>query len=173
MKEMMRFGLTLAVICIIAAGLLSGVNLLTKSKIIAQAQAEEETSLKEVFPNADFFEPVKSAEQILYYKAYDKKGGMLLGAAFKASAKGYSSVIDTMAAMLKDGTILKIKVLSQNETPGLGSQVAEGKFTSQFSNRKDLNTLSAITGATISSKAVINSVKEKADQIRELIKNER
>ena len=184
MKEMMRYGFVLAIICIIASGLLAGVNSLTKPKIIAQARAEEQSSLKEVLPQAENFEPVhpytfaakgvgvKSAEDIIYYKAYDKNG-KFMGAAFKASGKGYSSTIEVMVGMLDDGTITAIKVLSQNETPGLGANVAEPPFTSQFSHKKNLDDVQAITGATISSKAVIDSVRKKAQEIKELIKNER
>jgi len=154
---MARYGLILALICIVAAGLLSGV--------IAQAQAEETTSLKEVLPQAESFKPIKSGGAIIYYEAFDAQG-KLIGAAFKASGDGYSSTIETMVGMLKDGTITAIKVLTQNETPGLGTQVLENKFTAQFTGSKDFSGIQAITGATISSKAVMNSVKEKSEEIK-------
>ena len=171
MKEMVRYGLVLAIICIVAAGLLATVNALTKSKILAQAQAEEGNSLKEVIAEGVEFDAVKSGNDIIYYKAYNK-AGKLIGVAFKASGKGYSSIIETMVGMLKDGTITAIKVLSHNETPGLGARVSEPGFTGQFTNKKDLSKVEAITGATISSKAVIDSVKKKAEEIKLLIKDE-
>lgn len=173
MREMLRYGFILAIICSLAGGLLAGVNSLTKSRIMAQAQAEEDASLKEVIPGAERFEAVKSGDEIIYYKAEDREG-RLIGAAFKASGKGYSSSVETMVGMLKDGTISAIKILSQNETPGLGARVAEPSFTSQFSQRniRDLSQVQAITGATISSKAVIDSVKEKAEEIKKLIGNQ-
>ncbi|OGX16483.1 MAG: hypothetical protein A2166_01205 [Omnitrophica WOR_2 bacterium RBG_13_41_10] len=174
MKEMARYGLILGLICVIASGLLAGINALTKGKILAQDEAEEKMSLEEVMPKAENFQPVKSGEDIIYYKAYDKEG-KLLGAAFKASGKGYSSVIETMVGMDKEGLVNIIKILNQNETPGLGAKVAEADFTSRFRHKKasDLKDVQAITGATISSKAVIDSVKEKAKEIQELMKNER
>lgn len=170
MKEMMRYGLILAAVCMVASGLLAGVNSATRPKIIAQAQAEEEASLKEVMPQAERFEPVKLQAETIYYRAYDR-GGKPIGAAFRVSGKGYSSTIETMVGMLEDGTIAAIKVLSQNETPGLGARVSEPDFTSQFTNRKGLSGVHAITGATISSKAVIEGVKGKAEEIRGLLKN--
>ncbi|MCX5701978.1 MAG: hypothetical protein NTW64_03245 [Candidatus Omnitrophica bacterium] len=45
MKEMIRYGLILGVICIVASGLLAGMNSLTKDRILAQAKEEEESSL--------------------------------------------------------------------------------------------------------------------------------
>jgi len=77
-----------------------------------------------------------------------------------------------MAGMDVQGKITAIKVLSQNETPGLGSQVSGLSFTSRFSGKSipDLENIQAITGATISSGAVIDSVKKKAEEIRSLLK---
>ena len=172
MRETIRYGFILAVICIVASGLLAGMNSLTRPKIIAQAQAEEESALREVMPQGEHFEPVKKGEDIIYYKVHNKDG-KFIGVAFKASGKGYSSVIDTLVGLARDGTIVAIKILNQNETPGLGARVAESYFTGQFSDKniQGLANVQAITGATISSKAVIDSVQEKAKEIQELIKN--
>ncbi len=173
MKEMVRYGIILGLICSVASGVLAGVNQLTKQKIADQAQQEEDASLKEVVPGAVNFEPVVSGDEVAYYKAYDAVGG-LIGIAFKSSAQGYSSVIATMAGMRKDGIILAIKVLSQNETPGLGSQVSQSAFTNRFSDISIQNTddIQAITGATISSRAVIDSVAKRGRELWEQIKNE-
>jgi len=169
MKEVIRYGFILAIICVIAAGLLAGVNALTKEKIISQAQAEEDASLKEVVPQASSFELVKSGDEILYYRALDSEK-KLIGVVFKAAGKGYSSTIETMVGLLKDGRINAIKVLSQNETPGLGTRVVEPSFSGQFANKKDLSQVQAITGATISSKAIIDAINKKKIEIEGLIK---
>lgn len=196
MKTIARFGLTLFIICFIAAGSLAWINKITKPKILAQLKLEEETSLKEVLPFADDFQEVRKDEEILYYKGYkDKK---LIGVAYKASGKGYSSIIETIVGMDLDGRIFGIKIISQNETPGLGSRIVEvteeatladilkGKrpkvearkpwFGEQFKNRNVRNLdkeVQAITGATISSEAVIKSVKEKGIEILQELKDER
>lgn len=142
--------------------------------IFAQQVSGEDTILKEVFPQAAKFIPVRSKEVILYYKAYSQ-GGRLLGAVFKAAQKGYSGEIETLAGVEKDGTITAIKVLSNNETPGSGSRVSEPAFTDQFKRRGigSLDTVEAVTGATISSKAVVDSVKKKAEEIIVLIKDQK
>jgi Na+-translocating ferredoxin:NAD+ oxidoreductase subunit G len=174
MKEMARYGLILAVICVVAAGLLAAVNSLTGPKILAAALAEEQTGLKEVMPLAVKFTEVKSKtdNKVLYYNAFDNQG-KLIGFVFKAGGKGYSSVIETLVGMFLDGKISAIKVMSLNETPGLGMRVAEKGFTVQFSSQDsaDLSSVEAITGATISSRAVMNSVMQKAKEIKELAKN--
>jgi len=174
MKETLRYGFILAVICALASGLLAGMNSITKAKIISQAQAEESAALKEVMPEGERFEPIKKGEDIIYYKVYGKDN-KFIGAAFKASGKGYSSVVETLVGMNSDGTIMAIKVLSQNETPGLGARIAEPSFTGRFADKtiKGLSEVQAITGATISSKAVIESVKQKAEEIQKFIQNEK
>ncbi|MFH0941304.1 MAG: FMN-binding protein [Candidatus Omnitrophota bacterium] len=184
-----KYATTLAIICLAASGLLSVVFNLAQPKILYQQSLEEKNSLKEVFPAATSFEPVEEKDNILYYKALDKKKEAL-GFVFKTSKRGYSSDIVTMAGMDQNGVITYIKILSQNETPGLGSRITEvvGKetfwdvllrrakitqppspwFTAQFSGKKadELDrSIDAITGATISSRAVIESVQEKAKEI--------
>lgn len=175
MKETFRYGFILALICTIAAGLLAGANALTLPKIFAQGQLEEQAGLKEVMPAAARFTAVPDADkQTLYYKAFDSQD-KLIGFVFKAGGKGYSSMIETLAGIFLDDKISAIKVISQNETPGLGVRVTENKFTGQFSSRNslDLSGVQAVSGATISSRAIINSVMKKAREIKELIKNEK
>jgi electron transport complex protein RnfG len=169
MKETVRYFLISAIILIVAGSFLAGINSLTRNKIIARAHAEGELGLKDVLPQAVSFDPVKFQEKIFYYKAMDSNG-KFIGAVFKCSAKGYSSQIETLVGMLKDGTISAIKILNQNETPGVGARVMEPDFTGRFSNKKDLNQVEAISGATISSKAVIDSVQKRAEEIKALIK---
>lgn len=174
MREIVRYGFILALICTVASASLAIMNSITKSRIISQAKAEEEASLKDVLAQGVNFEPIKSGNDIIYYKAYNKDN-KFIGVAFKTQGKGYSSTIETIVGMAKDGAITAIKILNQNETPGLGARVAEPSFTGQFNNKniQSLNEVQAITGATISSKAVIDSVTKKAKEIQELIKNER
>lgn len=172
MKDLFRYGFILALICALASSLLAGVNYFTKDRIIAQAQAEENAVLEEIFPQAANFTATKSEKEVLYYKAYDKNN-KFIGVAFKAGGKGYSGAIETMAGMDAAGNIIEIKILNQNETPGLGNRITKEPFTKQFRNLnpKELDKVEAITGATISSRAVIDSVTKKAEEIQGLIKN--
>ena len=190
---MVKFGSILGMICMIATALLASVNAVTSGRIRAQAEEELQASLKEVMPDGTQFDPVNVNGETLYFRV-TAADGSLLGAAFKASAKGYSSVIDTIVGMKPDGTINAIKIVSQQETPGLGSRITEVEatvsimdflrgerqqtglrpwFQTQFDHKKvsDLDSVEAITGATISSRAVIDSVKQKARQIQSIITN--
>lgn len=194
-NPIIKFGILLFTICFLSAAFLSGVNLLTKEKIAFQKYQAEQNALREVMPEAAEFEAVKKDSQTLYYKALDKDKN-ILGFCFMAYGKGYSSQIETMVGMSKEGKINAIKILLQSETPGLGSKIAElassvtlfeaitGKakkdeklkpwFEGRFSSKKidELDKVDVITGATISSSAVIKSVKKKAEEILEIAQRE-
>lgn len=167
----LRYASTLAIICLAASGFSGVVFNLTRPKIPDQYSTEEKRSLREVFPRAYSFEPVQEGDKILYFKALDRKKNVL-GFVFETSRRGYSSDIVTMAGMDKNGMITRIKILSQNETPGVGSRITEG-FQEQFSDKKAdevSGSVNAITGATISSRAVIDSIQAKAREILEKVR---
>lgn len=172
MKDALRFGFILGIICIVAAGLLAGVDILTKPKILAQEKLEEELSLKAIFPLAAEFNEIREGGETAYFKVIDSSG-KIIGVAFTASAKGYAGEIKTLAGMSNDGKIAAIKIISHNETPGLGSRITAANFTDRFKGKDDLSKVEAITGATISSKAVIDSVRKKAEEIRIKLSNEK
>lgn len=173
MKTFARYGFILGVICILAGGLLAGVNALTKDRILAQAKEQERRTLLEVLPGAARFDPVTSSnEEVIYYKAYNTDE-QLMGVAFKASGRGYSNIIDVMVGMNLQRVISSIKVMNHNETPGVGTRILDSSFTSRFANKDAaaVSQVQAITGATVSSKAVINAVEKKTAEIQTLMKD--
>lgn len=135
---------------------------------LTQSRAAEELDLREVLPQASSFTAVKKEGEVIYYRAQGRDG-RLIGAAFEAKSKSYSE-INTLVGMLKDGTITAIKVLEQNESAKIGSRITEPEFTDRFRNIKDISRVQAITGATVSSQAVIDSVRKKAEEIKVLLK---
>ena len=109
----------------------------------------------------------------------------VVGYAFVAVASGYGGPIELIVALennfLKDDEIIihSISVVSHSETPGLGERIVESSFEDQFIGidindvalSKDGGKIDAISGATISSSAVVDTVfktvTEKVDSIRE------
>jgi electron transport complex protein RnfG len=98
-----------------------------------------------------------------------KKDNVIVGYAVNTyTKKGFSGNISLMAGFRPDGSIVNITVLSQKETPGLGTKMAEPGFKDQFNNRnpsefqlkvkKDGGPVDAITAATISSRAFCDAV---------------
>src|SRR3989338_6563424 len=131
MRETVRYGFILGFICFLASGVLSVVNGLTEPKIKLQKEIEENLGLKEVMPQGVSFTPKFQEGKIIYYAVYDNSN-KLQGFVLKSEAKGYSSNIETLTGLNLNLKIGNIKVLSQNETPGLGNRISEPSFLSQF-----------------------------------------
>jgi len=190
---LIKYALILFAICLIASAFLSGAYTMTRPKIEAQKRSAEAEALRYVMPQAEGgFEEVKGKSGMAYYNAYaDKAKSILLGCVFKTVANGYSSKIEIIAGVTRDGQITGIKVLSQEETPGLGARVDEilskktlwhvfkssqltvdsseqrPWFCEQFRGKAlgELKNVQAITGATITSTAVVKAVRNKAQEI--------
>lgn len=186
MKEVIKFGGLLLLITGVAAGLLAYVDSLTKPKIEEQKRSKQEEALSWVLPQAKVIVPHSVKGKVCYYLGYAcKDTSGLVGYAFMAKGSGFSSDIETMVGMDTSGVITGIKVLSQKETPGLGSRIVEvkpgekepwfqcqfrGKKADQVAVKKDGGEINSITGATISSRAVTNSIKEGALRVEKLVR---
>ena len=163
---MFKKGLILGIISFVAAVLLSLTYILTKPIIAQQELNSERESISAFLPNIDKIEKIENEGKV-YYKCYSQ--GRLIGYGLVIFAPGYSSEIKVMIAVDKQKIIKGIKVLEQQETPGLGSKIAEDEFTEQFKNKKAEElilgeNIDAISGATISSEAVIETVEKRVQE---------
>ena len=175
MKEILKLGGILLLICAIAGGALSIVNAITKPRIELQKKLALERALLSALPNADKNAIIPFEEAGLkFYKGYASPDTTnLSGYAFVAFGVGYSSTIETMVGVDTTFQITGLSVIHQLETPGLGTKIEEIKygeekpwFLVQFSGKswqglavdKDKGDISSITGATISSRAVTQSI---------------
>jgi len=188
MKETIRLPLILGLTTIIAAGALALVSNVTTPKIEAQRAKELRESLAEALPEAakGVLVPVKNKSgEIEYYIGYahpDTTG--LVGYVVMAHGTGYSSTIETLVGVDTSGVIRGLKILFQQETPGLGAKIQEIRygeskpwFQVQFINKsydrlavdKDGGEIRSVTGATISSRAVTNSVRKAIENLAKKI----
>ena len=173
MKDMMKITLSLVAI-FIGAGLIMGVTYKFTSPIKFKAEKKErEEALKEMAPTAT--DPITPAgkwsvhsRNFEYYAA--TASGKPVAYISSTAGKGYSSFIQMLVSLDTDLKISEVKVLSMNETPGLGDQVLEKSFLDQFKGKplsqiilikgETKENIQAITGATISSRGVTNGIKD-------------
>ena len=168
----------LFLICVIVAAALAGTNLLTKDKIAEQALVKAEESRKLALSTADSFEPV--TEDGCYV---GKSGGEIVGYVFETSAKGYGGDVDVMTGISLDGKITGVILLDHEETPGLGANAEKEEFRAQFLQDVPETVLKlvkyqapqpgeveAMTGASMTSRAVMNAVNEAIAQYRSITK---
>ena len=168
-RDIVRFGIILMVVVAFASGSLAIVYNATEGKRKEVLEEERQKALLEVLPEAKVFELVRKGDISYYIGRESKDREKIVGIAFIAEGKGYSSTIETMVGITPDGEITGLKVLSQQETPGLGARIEEPWFQQQFVGKKleDLyiDKMDTVTGATISSGAVIDSVREKIEKV--------
>ena len=159
MNAIAKMVLVLTVICVLSALALAVVYDLTKEKIAENKESELTTKINSLFGKAVKTEPCNctGGHIVASFDVYDENNEWL-GKAFVIEYPGYQGNIGILVGTT--GTeIIGIDILSHTETPGLGARIEEDSFKSQFKNKKTLD-FDTITGATISSTAVINAVKE-------------
>jgi len=169
-----RLGLVLFVIAAFASGILAFVNGLTKPIIEENQRQLEIEARRVVLPQATMFEFIDG--NFPYFRGLDDDG-KLVGYTFMSTGVGYSGDIQTMVGVTSDFLVSNIAVISQTETPGLGANCVRQDFTSQFQGKskdelmldKDGGSIVSITGATISSRALCNSVYDVLKQLMEQI----
>jgi electron transport complex protein RnfG len=132
-----------------------------------------ETILPQIMPEATNFRPVIGGSgEVVYYEAYDD-AGKLVGYAFFVKKEGFKGPILIAGAIDLDYKVTAIKVVRQQETAGLGARIREPGFQHQFigASVEDLHLspegkIDAITGATISSQAVTDAMRNKIENIQ-------
>ena len=168
MSQLVKFGFILGIICLAATLVLAVTYEVTKPRIEAQLKTEEEDALKAILPGADSFN-AKTVDGIEYFEAV--KGADLIGYCIRVVGDGYGGNIRMLVGIDPGGVIKGVEVLEQYETPGLGARISEilpGEkepwFLKQFKGKQAAavevkKNIDAITGATISSKAVTNAIR--------------
>ncbi|MFA4906391.1 MAG: RnfABCDGE type electron transport complex subunit G [Candidatus Margulisiibacteriota bacterium] len=168
--DKLKLGLILMAFCVISAGALAFVYLFTQPQIERYSRTSFECSLNAALPGADSF---KETEQNVFE---GKKGVEPVGWVFSVSPQGYGGKIGMLVGVNLKGQVTGLKILSQKETPGLGVNIIKPSFLSQFINKTAGDPLEpkqdivAITGATISSRAVSQGVRQSIRSADELIK---
>lgn len=166
--------MVLTVICLIAGIVLAAVYDLTSGPIEQAKRAEKLAALEKVLPEYDN-DPYQNtctiateASDIVFYIA--RKDGEFVGAAFESSAPGYGDVVTVMVGVSAGNQIHAVAVLdAPKETPGLGAKIKDSEYLDQFVGKgaearewckvtKDSGEINAVTGATISSRAVTTAV---------------
>jgi electron transport complex protein RnfG len=166
--------LSLTLISLGAAACLSFVYQITKKPIELSNLNKKLNAIKEVVPefnnnpDAEMFRlPTGEGDSLEVYPA--KMNDEVVGYAVNTySNLGFGGNISIMTGYKPDGTIINISVMSQKETPGLGTKMTESRFKDQFNGKnpsefhlkvkKDGGSVDAITAATISSRAFCDAV---------------
>lgn len=166
------FGITL-----IASAGVGAVNEITREPIAVAEKAAKEMALKGVLPAFDDTKVEQLTIDEMPITVYTAtKDGQTIGYAVQSMTKqGFSGEIHVMVGFSPTGEVLNVNVLKQNETPGLGTKMAEegnvllgciqGKqlesmklVEGKLAVTKDGGDVDALTAATISSRAYVDAI---------------
>jgi len=179
---MKRILYTIMVLTVV--GLASGMGLVfvyryAAPRIAENQQTETKEAIFKVFPKADSYEVSEGQNEVFLVK---DKSGRKIGYVFTAKGNGYQGEIKLIAGIKNDlKTLTGIEILESQETPGLGQEITGMDFRKQFrglvaeplityiKGREpgSKNQIQTITGATISSKAVVGILNARIDELRD------
>ena len=181
MKKVMEMVAVLTIVGIFSAVSLVSMFNYAQPLIEANRQRELQAAILKVLPDASSYKVIDEKEGI--YQGLDA-GGNPLDYAFISEGSGYQGKIRMMVGINRELTALKgLEVLENIETPGLGAKIADTDFKAQFvgltvspqieyvQNRKPdkPNAIRAITGATISSRAVVKTLNKDIERIKRIL----
>ena len=169
--------LSLLITCLVAWFALSEVYAVTKPKVEQQKVDATNSALRLVLPTAQTFKEVE--KDSLWYGLDQSEAKV--GIVVRSGRHGYGGPVPVLVGLDLAGRIVGIKVASASEglreTPGLGLKATEEAFWKQFLGadstvalRKDGGTIDAISGATITSRAVARGVAEAIRKYSEHLK---
>lgn len=178
MRNAVRMILVLVVVGLISGGALVCVYNYASPLIESNKAKELEESIYKVLPEAVEYNRIEK-DGIVLYEGIDGRD-KVIGYAFKAKGVGYQGEIEIIAAIdVKLKELKGMEVLESSETPGLGAEIANEPFKSQFRSLfvlpkitftkgkvSEKNEIQAITGATISTKAVVEILNKEIARIR-------
>jgi RnfABCDGE-type electron transport complex G subunit len=185
-REKVRMVLVLVVLSAISALLLALIDYVSSDIIEANRKRGmkmavlsalsvplEDRTVEEVFASA--IRELDTEAGVIYLSSAEDEMDGSPGLAFKVSGPGFWGPISMLLAVdMKDFSIRGIEIIEQEETPGLGARIEEPSFREGFRGKlltkairmrgkgeeAGPNDVAAITGATISSKAVERIVNE-------------
>ncbi len=167
---------TLFLITVVVAVLLALVNLLTRDTIAQHAAEKKAAAIAEVMPGSDGYDTLevpaelKEVQEILQAK----QGGQVLGYCVQTSTNGNDGAIQLMVGISPEGAVTKVSILSQKETMYTNKH---GELIARFDGKsgsvaltQDGGDIAAISGATISSRAITKGVNAALAAVQDYVK---
>ena len=174
-----KIGINLTVACLLASAVISGTYALT-APVAAKAKIDTDNKArKELVADAQDFKEVDGKEG--WFAAL--KDGKVIAYVVPAESKGYGGAINMLAAVSVEGKVIDYAILKFNETPGLGDKADKPAFRQRFAGKtahdlevvkvpSDKN-IQALTGATITSRAVTKGIKEAVEEVTAFTANQK
>jgi electron transport complex protein RnfG len=194
MKELFasirRNAIGLAIFAVVTAGAIAVTQVMTADRIAYNIKAAEARALNQILPASSYDNDLLNdtmdvdsrfnqqllgplADNALIYRA--RNNGSVSAVILPAIAPdGYTTNIDLIVGINRDGSLAGVRVVAHRETPGLGDKIDTRKSdwilsfankslnnptSEQWAVKKDGGDFDQFTGATITPRAVVRAVK--------------
>lgn len=158
MKGYLKTASILAIICAVAALILSSLNSVTAPIIADYEKQQTLLALDAVSHGYNLGERIDVESDVTPYYIPLEEDGTLKGYILELSGNGYGGLLRLVASYDTDGLLLESKVVSNSETPGLGKKVENSWYMKMFIGQDKIptakNDLSADDSATISGASI-------------------
>lgn len=155
--SVLNIGARLLIVCLAVAAIVSLVNELTKTRYAEILVEERKGAMTGIFGVSELSYR-ELADGIYEISAQEQ----LLGYCAQVTTAGFGGDMTLMVGFNGDRSLRGVQILSHSETPGLGAKVNDANYLSQYDGKAgtlQLGTnIDAISGATISSRAVLTGV---------------
>jgi electron transport complex protein RnfG len=169
-----QIAMNLTAACFVSGAIIAGTYFVTAPIAAQKAIVLKNNAMKALVKDAESFKVVDGKKE--WFAA--QKGGKTIDYVIPSESKGFGGAIKMLVAVTPDGKVIDYDILVHNETPGLGDNANKPAFRGMFKGKtadklevtKDpskTDNIQAMTGATISSRAVTKGVKEAVEQVVE------
>ncbi len=175
----LKIFLPLLLICALVAGVVSGIQVLTKDQIAKNEEAVEKNkeeqklaAIAEIYGEGISFDKIENIpEGIDEIRTAKNADGKKL-ATVTLTVKGYSNGLQVFIAYGDRGEVRRVIVLASNETTGIGSKASDTEYLKGYEGQSGVvefgGGIDKIAGATISSKAVLGAVNKATETLIDL-----
>ncbi len=175
-KKILRLSVLLFAVCALVSGVLGGVNVLTESRIEEQKRLNTEKAYRQVLPAESYEELIYTGSDARIQAISRCEAGHIVTMTVGGSQGDISFVVGVDG----DYRCTGISIISHSETAGLGAVAAaknakgeswRAQFAGQGDNmaiRKDGGHIDAISGATITSRALTEGAADAIRAVKEL-----
>lgn len=178
MKKIIKLTVVLFLICAVVAAVLGEVNAVTIGPITTRQKEKTESAYKAVLPEGDSFTELDPSAYAAFKATIDKISAADNGAGHvvETTFSGAQGSITMAVGVDRDGKCAGISIIKHSETSGLGEVAASASergvnFRNSFVGKDEsitINDIDAITGATITSKAVTGAVATAIEAVKAL-----
>ena len=178
-RQYLKTGFVLFAICAVAAILLALVNEITAPRIEYNTQQTTIATLQAVSGGYTQGEQREgNGADVNYVVPLYDEGGQLVGYILELVTSGYGGEIVMAASYLTDGSVLASKVMSNDETPGLGKNAEESWYMALFAGlggdrplpetKNDLPDPSVVSGASVTFGGISSALRSGSAYVKTL-----